>query len=93
MESPPPPPHHHLSSHSYYCSIYHIIKPNTFRDVKNLNHDKTIMNMTLNEFNLLIDVFSDEKYRPLTNDTPKDKVTEIYPLRLFSFFVVGSSPF
>ena len=34
-------------------SIYHILKPNNFRDVENLHQDKASMDMTLNEFELL----------------------------------------
>ena len=33
--------------------IYHIIKPNNFRDVQNLYQDKASMDMTLNKFKLL----------------------------------------
>ena len=34
-------------------NIYHIFKPNNFRDVQNLYQDKASMDMTLNEFKLL----------------------------------------
>ena len=33
--------------------IYHIFKPNNFRDVQNLRQDKTSMDMTPNEFKYL----------------------------------------
>ena len=34
-------------------NVYHIFKPNKFRDVQNLYKDKSSMGMTLNEFKLL----------------------------------------
>ena len=34
-------------------NIYHIFKPNNFRDVQNLYQDKVSMDMTLNEFKCL----------------------------------------
>ena len=34
-------------------NIYHIFKPNNFRDVQNLYPDKASMDMTLNEFKLI----------------------------------------
>ena len=34
-------------------NIYHILKPNNFRDVQNLYQDKASLNMTLNDFKLL----------------------------------------
>ena len=34
-------------------NIYHIFKPNNFKDVQNLYQDKASMDMTLNEFKLL----------------------------------------
>ena len=48
--------------------IYHIFKPNNFRDVLNLYQDKSSMDMTLNEFNLLTSTCWNEKYQPLTID-------------------------
>ena len=35
------------------CNIYHIFKPNKFREVINLYQDKASMDMNLNEFKLL----------------------------------------
>ena len=35
-------------------NIYHIFKPNNFRDVQNLYQDKASMDMTLDEFKLLL---------------------------------------
>ena len=34
-------------------NIYHIFKPNNFRDVQNLYQDKASMDMILDEFNYL----------------------------------------
>ena len=44
-----------LSEKTIRCNgnIYHIFKPNNFRDVMNLYQDKALMDMTLNEFKLL----------------------------------------
>ena len=74
-------------------NIYHILKPNIFRDVKNLYQDKGSMNMTLNEFKLLTSTCWNEKYQPLTIDMTKDKFCGCYRLGLNSIFVPNSSPF
>ena len=42
-------------------NIYHIFKPNNFRDVQNLYQDKASMDMTLNEFKLLTSTCWNEK--------------------------------
>ena len=42
-------------------NIYHIFKPNKFRDVQNLYQDKASMNMTLNEFKNLSSTSRSEK--------------------------------
>ena len=41
--------------------IYHILKPNTFRDVLNIYQAKSSMDMTLNEFNSLTSSYWNEK--------------------------------
>ena len=46
-------------------NIYHLFKPNNFRDVQNLYQDKASMDMTLNEFKLLISTYWNEKFQPL----------------------------
>ena len=56
-------------------NIYHIFKPNNFRDVKHLFQHKTSMDMNLNEFNLSNCTCWIEKYQPLTSDMTKDKFT------------------
>ena len=62
--------------------IYHIFKANNFRNVQNLYHDKSSMDMTLNEFRLLTSTCWNEKYQPFTNDMTKDKFTGRYRLGL-----------
>ena len=73
--------------------IYHIFKPNKFRDVQNLYQDKALKNMTLNEFKYLTSTCSNEKHQPLTIDMTKDKYTGRYRLGVNSLFVSNSSPF
>ena len=53
--------------------IFHIFKPNSFRDVLNLYQDKSSMDKTLNEFKLLTSTCWNEKYQPLTIDMTKVK--------------------
>ena len=74
-------------------NIYHIFKPNNFRDVQNLYQDKASMGMTLNEFLLLISTFWNKNYPPVTNDMTNDKYTGRYRLGLNSIFVPNSSHF
>ena len=73
-------------------NIYHIFKPNNFRDVQNLYQDKASMDMTLNEFKLLTSTCWNEKFTPLTIDMTKDKYTGRYRINLNSVFVPDSSP-
>ena len=74
-------------------NIYHIFKPNNFRDVQNLYQDKASMDMTLNEFKLLTSTCWNKNYQPLTIDMINDKYTGRYRLGLNSIFVPDSSPF
>ena len=74
-------------------NIYHIFKPNNFRDVINLHQDKASMDMTLNDFKLITNTYWKEKYQPLTIDMTKDKYQGRYRLGLNSIFVPNSSPF
>ena len=74
-------------------NIYHIFKPNNFRDVINLYQDKASMDINVNEFKLLTSTCWNEKYQSLTIDTTKDKYTGRYRLGLNSIFVPNSSPF
>ena len=74
-------------------NIYHIVKPNKFRDVQNPSQDKTSMDMTIDEFKYLTSTCWDKKYHPLTFDTAKDKDRGLYRLGLNSVFVPDSSRF
>ena len=74
-------------------NIYHIIKPNNFRDVQNLYQDKASMDMTLNEFKYLTFTCWNEKYQTLTTEMTKDNYTGRYQLGLNSIIVPNSSPF
>ena len=87
--------YYELSKKTIRCNgnIYHLFKPNNFRDVINLYQDKASMDMTSNEFKLLTSTCWNEKYQPLTIDMTKDKYTGRYRLGLNSIFVPHSSPF
>ena len=87
--------YYELSKMTIRCNgnIYHIFKPNNFRDVINLYQDKYSMEMTLNEFKYLTSTCWNEKYHPLTIDMTKDKFCGRYRLGLNSIFVPNSSPF
>ena len=74
-------------------SIFHIFKPNNFRDVQHLHQDKASMDMTYREFKELTSICWNEKYQPLTIDMTRDKFTGRYRLGLCSIFVPNSSPF
>ena len=87
--------YYELSKKTRRCNgnIYHIFKPNNFRDVLNLYQDKSPMDMTLNEFKLLKSTCWSEKDQPLTFDMTKDKKTGRYRLGLNSIFAPDSSRF
>ena len=74
-------------------NIYHIFKPNSFRNVLNPYQDKSSMDMTHDEFKLLTSTCWKEKYQPLTIDLAKDKYTARYRLGLNSIIFPDSSPF
>ena len=74
-------------------NIYHIFKPNNYRDVQNLYQAKASMDMTLNEFKLLTSTCWNKKNQPLTIDMTKGKNTRRYRLRLNSIFVPDTTPF
>ena len=74
-------------------NIYHIFKPNNFRDVINLYQDKASMDMNLNEFKYLTSNCWSDKYKPLTIDMTKDKYQGRYRLGLNSIFVPDTSAF
>ena len=73
-------------------NIYHILKPNNFRDVQNLYQDKASMDMTPDKFKLLTSSCSDEKHQPPTIDTTEDKYVGRYRLGLYSTFVPNKKP-
>ena len=43
-------------------NVYHLFKPNNFREVQNLYQDKASMDMSLNEFKYLFSTRWNEKY-------------------------------
>ena len=75
------------------ANIYHIFKPNNFRDVLSLHEDKSSMDILLNEFRLLTSTCWNENYQALTIDMTKDKYKVRYRLALNSIFVPDSNPF
>ena len=87
--------YYELSKKTIRCNgnIYHIFKPNIFRDVQNLYQDKASMDMTLNEFKLLTSTCRNKSYQPLTIDMTEDKYTGRYRLGLNSIFASDSSSF
>ena len=86
--------YYELSKKNNSCqgNIWHIFKPNNFRDVINVNQDKSFMDVTLNEFKLLTSTCWIEKKQPLTIDMTRDKYTGRYRSGLNSIFVPDSSP-
>ena len=87
--------YYELSKKTIRCNgnIFHIFKPNKFRDVLNLYQDKSSIDMTLNEFKLLTSTCWNEKYQPFTIDMTKDKNQHRYRLGLISIFVPNTNPF
>ena len=74
-------------------NIYHIFKPNNFRDVQSLYQVKASMDMTLNQFKNVSNIFWSEKCQPPTIDMTKDQYQSRYRLGLNSIFVPDSSLF
>ena len=74
-------------------NIYHIFKPNNYRDVQNLYQDKASMDMTLNEFKLLTSTCWNKNYQPLTIDMTKTAYDGRYELGLNNIFVPDTNPF
>ena len=62
--------YYELSKKTIRCNgnIYHIFKPNSYRDVQKLYLDKASMDMTLNQFKHLTSTCWNKKYEPLTID-------------------------
>ena len=74
-------------------NIYHIFKPNNFRDVQKQYQDKASTDTTLNEFNCLTSTCWKKNYQSLTIDMTKDKFTGRYRSGLNNIFVPDSSLF
>ena len=74
-------------------NIYHIIKPNNFRDVQKLYQDKASRDLTLDDIRYLTTTCWYENYQSLTIDMTKDRYQGRYRLGLTSIFVRNSSPF
>ena len=87
--------YYELSEKTIRCNgnIFHIFEPNNFRDVLNLYQDKSSMDMTLNEFNLLAFTCWNEKYQTITIDMTNDKFCGRYRLGLSSNIIPDGSPF
>ena len=87
--------YYEISKKTIRCNgnIFHIFKPNNFRDVINLYQDKASMDMALNEFKLLTSICWNKSYQPLTIDMTKEKYTGRYRLGLNSIFVPDTTPF
>ena len=88
--------YYELSKKTIRCNgkFYNIFKPNNFLDVRKIYPDKTSMDMTLNEFNLLTSTCWNEEYLlPLTIDMTEDKYYGCYRLGLNSIFVPNTTPF
>ena len=81
--------YYELSKKTIHCNgnIFHIFKPNNFRDALYLYQDKSSMDMTLYESKLLTSTCWNDKYRPLTNDMTENKFCVRYRLGLNSIFV------
>ena len=67
--------------------IYHIFKPNIFRDVQILFQDKASRDMTLNEFEYFTSTCWDRKNQPLTIDKTKDNFSGRQRLGSNSLFI------
>ena len=87
--------YYELSKKTIRCNgkIYHIFKPNNFRDVINLYQDKASMDMNLNKFKYLSGTCWNQNYQPLTIDMTRDRYQGRYRLGLNSIFVANTSPF
>ena len=87
--------YYELSKKTIRCNgnIFHIFKPNNFRDVLNLYQDKASMDMNLNEFKIFTSTCWNKNYQPLTIGMGKDKYTGRYRLGLNNIFVPDTTPF
>ena len=73
-------------------NFYHIFKPNSFRDVQNVNQDQASTDMTLNEYKFLTSTCWNKNYQPLSIDMTKDRYQGRYRLGLNIIFVPDTTP-
>ena len=87
--------YYEISKKTIRCigNIFHIFKPNNFRDVLYLYQDRSSMDMTLNKLKLLTSTCWNEKYQPLTIDMTRDKFCGRYRNGFYSIIVPDISPF
>ena len=76
-----------ISQHYFYLPkrtirasglIYHIFKPNTFRDVQSLYQDKASIDMTSNKLKYLTSTCWDKNFQAFTIDMTKEFYTGRY---------------
>ena len=73
-------------------NIFHIFKPNNFRDVQRLVQDKASTDMSIKEFKILGSMYWQTKYQPLTIDMSKDIYEGKKLLGLDSIFTPEANP-
>ena len=73
--------------------MYHIFKPNSYRDKQHHFQYKISMYMSLQEFKNQLAIGWEQKYQPFIFDMTKDNYTGSYRLGLISIFIPNSSPF
>ena len=74
-------------------NIFHLFKPNNYKDVQNLFQDKASMDMTIDEFKILCSICWQNKYNPLTIDMSKDICEGKYRKNLVEIYDPISDPF
>ena len=74
-------------------SIYHIFKPSNYKDVRNVYHDKTSMDMTLNEYKYLTSSCWIEKHQRLIINMTEEKYAGCYRIGLNFLFVPNTNNF
>ena len=73
--------------------VYHIFRPNCYRDIQNLYQVEASMLVTPDEFKCLTSACWDKQHLPLTIDLAKGNYIGRYRLGLNSIFVTDSSLF
>ena len=74
-------------------NIFHLFKPNNYKDVQNLFQDKASMDMTIDEFKILGSICWQNKYHPLTIHMSKDICEGNYRKNLDEIYDPISDPF